>query len=465
MKAGRVVALVIGAVLALVGAVLLITGGALTVATLVVRDADGFFSTGTGSLTSGTYAITSDEIDLGAEPGPGDWSPKGWATVRITAQAVGEGDEVFIGIARAGDVAAYLDGVLHAEVDDVRLNPFRLDYDVSPGGPPASLPGEQAFWAASASGAGQQTLQWKAESGRWAVVVMNADATRGVEVEASIAVRIPVLIWVGIGMLIAAVVLLAAGVVLIVVGASGAGTGVEAGAAPPFTLTPSHPVQVTGRLDEPLSRWLWLVKWLLVIPHAIVLAFLWVAFVVTTVIAAFAILFTRRYPSSLFRFNSGVLRWTWRVGFYANSAFATDRYPPFTLARTDYPADLEIAEPGPLNRWLWLVKWFLAIPHLIVLGLIGGGLWLGEAAKGDDRWVGIGLLGILVLVAGVSLLFRGRYPTGIFAFVMGLNRWALRVVAYLALMTDRYPPFRLDQGGEEPPHVSGGEEPPPELGV
>jgi hypothetical protein len=459
MKAGRVVALVIGAVLALVGAVLLITGGVLTAVTLVVRDGEGFFSTGTGSLTSGTYAITSEEIDLGAEPGPGDWSPSGWATVRIEAEAVGEGDEVFIGIARASDVAAYLDGVLHAEVDDVRVDPFRLDYDVRPGGPPASPPGDEDFWVASASGSGEQTLRWEVESGSWAVVLMNADASRGVEVEASIALRIPALIWVGIGMLIAAVVLLIAGVVLIVVGASGAGAAAEPGAMPPPTVAAAHPVQVTGRLDEPLSRWLWLVKWILVVPHAIVLVFLWIAFVVTTVIAAFAILFTRRYPSNLFRFNSGVLRWTWRVAFYANSAFATDRYPPFTLARTDYPADLEIAEPAQLNRWLWLVKWLLAIPHLIILGIIGGGLWLGEG--GDDRWVGIGLLGILVLVAGVTLLFRGRYPTGVFAFVMGLNRWVLRVVAYLALMTDRYPPFRLDQGGEEPPQATGGEEPLP----
>ncbi|MBO3749491.1 DUF4389 domain-containing protein [Streptosporangiaceae bacterium NEAU-GS5] len=216
---------------------------------------------------------------------------------------------------------------------------------------------------------------------------------------------------------------------------------------------PPYPIHVHARLDSPLSRWLWLVKWLLIVPHVLILIPLWIAFAVVTLVALVAIVITGGYPRPLFDFNLGVLRWTWRVGFYAYSALGTDRYPPFTLAAVPgYPAGLDIEYPTRLHRGLVLVKWLLAIPHLLILGiLVGGGGWLsGQAGSQAWTWGGGGLVGLLVLIAGIILTFTGRYPRPLFDFIVGMNRWAQRVLGYIALMTDRYPPFRLDLGGDDP---------------
>jgi hypothetical protein len=219
----------------------------------------------------------------------------------------------------------------------------------------------------------------------------------------------------------------------------------------------TYPVKVHAQLDTELSRGLWLVKWLLAIPHYVILAFLWLAFLVLSVIAFFAILFTGRYPRAIFDFNVGVLRWSWRVGYYTYSALGTDRYPPFALRDVpDYPAHLEIDYLDHLSRGLVLVKWWLlAIPHYLIISFfIGGGLYVvSEVATPDQApvwvWRG-GVVGLLVLFAAIVLLFTGRYPQSMYDFVLGMDRWALRVAAYAGLMTDQYPPFRLDQGGQEP---------------
>ena len=176
-------------------------------------------------------------------------------------------------------------------------------------------------------------------------------------------------------------------------------------------------------------------------------------------IAGFAIVFTGRYPRSLFDFNVGVLRWNWRVGFYVYAALGTDRYPPFTLARTDYPADFDVAYPEHLSRGLVLVKWLLAIPHLVVVGLIAAPIlpwWWTDIDLTLRPPAHRRLLDAQPARRPRRLLPVGhrRYPRALFDLLVGINRWLYRVLVYVALMRDEYPPFRLDQGEYEPGEVS-----------
>lgn len=446
---GAVVLVVVGVILTLIAIALVTMGGLILWAHGTQRDADGFFSSPTRRFETTSYAITTEDIDLGARSeddfvGLGDL-----ATLRLRVEATTE-RATFVGIARQSDADRYLDGVARAEVEDIRTFPFGVAYDHIDGGAPPVRPDTRDFWAASAQGAGQQTLEWRPESGRWVVVVMNADAGAGVSVDASAGAKVLWLLPLGFGLLAGGVGLLVIGVVLLVVGvvALARHQHIELGGPEPG---PDATVVLEARFEGAPNRALWLVKWLLLIPHFIVLAVLWVAFWVVTVIAFFAILFTARFPRALFDFNVGVLRWSWRVAYYGYGVLGTDRYPPFSLGhQPDYPATFEVAYPERLSRGLVLVKWWLlAIPQFLVLTLLLGGT---TTVANDAGWgwaFSTGLIGVLVCFAALALLFAGTYPRGIYDLVMGLNRWVYRVIVYVALMRDEYPPFRLDQGDTE----------------
>ena len=229
---------------------------------------------------------------------------------------------------------------------------------------------------------------------------------------------------------------------------TGRTTEVEVPTAPAQSIDACHPLSIEAHRGQAPGRWLWTVKWLLVVPHVVVLAVLWTVFAVLTVVAGVSILVAGRYPRGLFDVNVGVLRWTWRVGHYGYLALGTDRYPPFTLRATDHPASLDVAYSARLSRPLVLVKWLLVVPHLLIVEILLGAV--SRFGPTSPPVYTAGLLGVLVLVAGVCLTVLRRYPAGLFDLIVGLNRWVFRVVVYVALMTDVYPPFRLDQGGREP---------------
>ncbi|WP_160668804.1 DUF4389 domain-containing protein [Pseudarthrobacter sp. ATCC 49987] len=486
MRPGRIVMLVLGTLSALLGLGLLAGAGAAGFANYLQRD-NGYFTTPSERYVTNSYALTTPRLDIMTEGGVPDTVPVGVVGSLMLSGSAVSGKEIFIGVGPRSAVAAYLDGVSHSEITEVGFNPFRVEYRDVAGARVPAKPADQSFWAASATGAGEQQLEWDLRSGSWAVVIMNADGSAPVAVDMKAGARSNLLWPVFVGLLVGGIVFLLIGIPLIVFGAAGLGRGrsgppqpgqpqpppgqgrpmtgaaapqlYAAGAVPgavPGVLPGSgvaYPARLSGYLDPNLSRWKWLVKWFLAIPHFIVLFFLWFAFGVVTIVAWFAILFTGRYPRSLFNFNVGVLRWSWRVAFYSYGALGTDIYPPFTLERTDYPADFDVDYPEKLSRGLVLVKsWLLAIPHLLIVALLTGTAqtWVYR----DGHWVqvgaGVSLLGLLVLIAGVVLLFTGVYSRGLFDFLMGLNRWVYRVGAYVSLMRDEYPPFHLDMGPRDP---------------
>lgn len=452
--AGAIVALVLGSLLAIIG-IAGIAGG-LTASTISARQGpDGYISSPTRVFSTASYALASPPARIGTDKVPFDLG-----SVRLSATSTKPGGQVFIGVGPKREVDRYLSGVNISEVAGVESSPFRVQQRDVPGTAAATPPGEEGFWVEFASGSGTQEITMDLRSGNWVVVVMNSDAGAGVSVNLQAAVRssllatVPPALWIG-GL---AMLFLGAGLVslgAIVLGRRVAPPAQSGGNA--FTAAPGvYPASLTGRLDAPLSRGLWLVKWLLAVPHFIILFFLWFAVAITTIIAGFAILFTGRYPRTLFDFVVGVLRWTWRVLFYSYGALATDKYPPFTLTSTNYPADFDVEYPQHLSRWLVLVKgWLLAIPHLIVVGIFTGTMWWSWPGReswlsSNGRTAGLSLLGILVLVAAVVVMFTGRYPRTIFELAMGINRWTYRVATYILLLRDEYPPFRMDQGPLEP---------------
>ena len=475
MRAGRVVLIIVGSLVGLIGLALLAGGGFLLWAHETQRDDQGFYTSGVLALRSDAYALTAEGIEIADVPD--ELFRKGrLAQVRIRGTGQ-NGKDIFLGIAREEDVDSYLDGVAHDEVKDVGFSdsqaPEDIEYRRIEGTTQPPAPDGETFWVASASGSGEQTVLWDVTGGDWAIVAMNADASADIAIDATVAAKAGFIIWVAIGLLAGGLVLLAVGGLLVFLGARSdrrppddtdapavatagaplAGSTVLGESTEPDAAAP-YPVELEGTLDPSLSRALWLVKWLLAIPHYIVLAFLGIAFFFLTFIAFFAILITGRYPRGIFDFNVGVLRWAWRVAFYSYSALGTDRYPPFSLGpEPDYPATLEIPYPERLSRGLVLVKWWLlAIPHYLVIGVFNGswgftrwgwGDWGG--GNYDWGWIfwGGGLIGLLVLLAALALLFTARYPRDLFGFIVGMNRWTFRVWAYAFLMRDEYPPFRL----------------------
>lgn len=205
---------------------------------------------------------------------------------------------------------------------------------------------------------------------------------------------------------------------------SGAPTSAETGYAPSGVAEPEYPARLDVEHQGLYARLLPLVKWLLAIPHYIVLSVLAIVAFVVIVVAFFATVISGRYPRGTFDFLVGVLRWSANVSAYVN--LMTDRYPPFSLTQVNgYPVTFDVAYPqdGRIARWRPILHWLLVIPFGIVA-------------------YAVAIVGSICVFLGLfAILVTKKFPRDLFDIVLVSSRWQIRAAAYVLWMTPRYPPF------------------------
>ena len=263
MKPGSVVMLIIGTLFSVLGLGLL-TGGAVAAAANAAQQNNGYLQTPTGTFTVNSYALTSPR-----ERGMPTVLPVNVASIRLRAASAQAGKDIFIGIAPQADVDRYLAGVHHTELTNGAFSPFRAEYRDVAGTTVPTSPADQTWWSVSATGPGTQEIVWELQSGSWAVVIMNADASPSVAVDMQAGVRSDLIWFVALGLLTGGGILLLIGLFLVVAGAIGLGRSgpqpargpgqpAQPGAAPlaaPGTAPPGPATPEAGptRLDSTAS--------------------------------------------------------------------------------------------------------------------------------------------------------------------------------------------------------------------
>ena len=223
MSAGKIVLLVFGIIGLLVSFGLLVGGGALLWADITIKDSEGFYTTEIVQLERDSYAIVTPAADIDLETAwLWDWG--NLATFKVEGSNNDPTKQIFMGVAEESDVQAYLSGVEYDEITQFRIRPYRVDYTNHPGTSAPAAPTSQTFWTELAHGAGTQTLEWELETGNHVLVLMNADGSAGVDLSTVVGAKVPLVLWVGVGLLIGGIFVLIIGVLMVFFAARRRGT-------------------------------------------------------------------------------------------------------------------------------------------------------------------------------------------------------------------------------------------------
>jgi hypothetical protein len=206
MTGGKVALVIVGSIVALIALALLASGAVLLWVDQTRRDEQGYFTTSARPFETVTYALVARDLDVGTDAPSWLFESGRFGTLRLSGESAGTGQELFLGIGPAAAVDRYLGATEYDEVTDVDYDPFRVEYRRHPGEAPPSPPTEQNFWVTSTQGGGRQAISWEVESGRWSIVAMNVDASRGVTAQISAGAKVSFIRWVAIGLLIAGAV-------------------------------------------------------------------------------------------------------------------------------------------------------------------------------------------------------------------------------------------------------------------
>ncbi len=209
MNLGKIFSVAVSVIVLLIGLGLVAGGGALLWSNTFLRDSEGYYSTRTINIERDSYGVTTYPARI--EFGPTwlfDWSQ----LVKVKLKATSNKDSgIFIGVAEEGDLFNYLNGVTYDEIRELDINrpfrPPRINYREFPGGVLETPPGGEEFWAASTAGKGTQVLRWGVEEGRYSLVLMNQDGSRGIDIDGKIGVKVPIIGGIGMGLFIAGLVL------------------------------------------------------------------------------------------------------------------------------------------------------------------------------------------------------------------------------------------------------------------